>query len=134
MINGSIVFKFARSNLIKWLRRFIWGLWLLIIVLFRFGLQNLQRTGSRFLNWYFLHCRMHLVAAVCTALDNFKNSISSLSSLIFLSYFLCYISFVCDRFRDGEISCLRKGLNGLDDCSLSCMFLLLNLLFLVKHK
>ena len=38
-----------------------------------------------------------------------------------------FISFICDNFRDAEILCLRKQLNGLDDRSFLCIILLLGL-------
>lgn len=41
--------------------------------------------------------------------------------------FLCFISSVCDGLCDGEISCLRKRLDGLDDRSFSWTVLLLGL-------
>ena len=65
--------------------------------------------------------------AVFSVLDNFKALISSLNSVISFSYFSLFISFVCDGLRYGEIRCLRKQLDGLDDRSLSYVFLLLSL-------
>ena len=71
--------------------------------------------------------------AVFSVLVNFKALISSVSSVISFSYFLFFISFVCDGFRDVEIPFLQKRLDGLDDGSFSCIFLLLILeLVIVK--
>ena len=50
-----------------------------------------------------------------------------LSFLISFSYFSFFNSFVCDGLRDGEIPCLQKYLDGLDDHSFLCIFLLLGL-------
>ena len=53
--------------------------------------------------------------------------ILGLSSIISFSYFLCFISFTCDGLHDGKIPCLRKRLERLDDCNLSCTLLLVKL-------
>ena len=48
-----------------------------------------------------------------------------ISPVIYFSYFSFFISFVYEGLRDGEIPCPGQRLDGLDDCSLSRMFLLM---------
>ena len=93
----------------------------------RFGLQKLWRPNSRFINTCFVCWILNFLLLSFYVLDNFKALTFSLSSFIYFSYFSFFVSFVCDNLRDGEIPCLRKRLNGRDDRSLSCIFLLLGL-------
>ena len=100
---------------------------MLKVKLSRFDRQRLRRSDSCFLNLCFVCLRMTFFVAFFSVLDNFKILVSSLFYFIFFSYFSFFISFICDGLRDGKITCFQKRLDGLHDCSLSCMFLLLGL-------
>ena len=85
-------------------------------------LTFLWRPDSRFLNLCFVCWRMNLFFAVFSVLNNCKTLISP---VIYFSYFSFFISFVYEGLRDGEIPCPGQRLDGLDDFSLSWMFLLM---------